>query len=123
MCLSLSKLGLPGSRTGIVIAKEETIDVLASMNSVISLAPGSFGAELCLDMISSGKIKQITTDIIRPYYYNKAQKALNTLHRELRNDIPWHVHKAEGAMFLWLWFKDLPISSQDLYEKLKVKMY
>ena len=119
MCLSLSKLGLPGARTGIVIASTEIINILASMNSVISLAPGSFGAELSLDMIKTGTIHKLTKDVIRPYYYNKAQNALKILYRELRSDIPWRVHKAEGAMFLWLWFENLPISSQELYEKLK----
>lgn len=36
-------------------------------------------------------------------------------------DIPWRVHKAEGAMFLWLWFEGLPISSLELYERLKAR--
>ena len=31
------------------------------------------------------------------------------------------VHKAEGAMFLWLWFENLPISSLELYERLKAR--
>jgi valine--pyruvate aminotransferase len=29
------------------------------------------------------------------------------------------VHKPEGALFLWLWFPDLPISSKELYQRLK----
>jgi valine--pyruvate aminotransferase len=37
---------------------------------------------------------------------------------ELR-DLPYHIHKPEGAIFLWLWFEGLPISSQALYERLK----
>ena len=31
------------------------------------------------------------------------------------------IHKPEGAIFLWLWFDGLPISSQELYERLKEK--
>ena len=31
------------------------------------------------------------------------------------------IHKPEGAIFLWLWFKDLPISTVELYETLKEK--
>jgi len=31
----------------------------------------------------------------------------------------YYIHKAEGAIFLWLWLPDLPISSQELYERLK----
>ena len=29
------------------------------------------------------------------------------------------IHKPEGALFLWLWFEGLPISSQELYQRLK----
>ena len=31
------------------------------------------------------------------------------------------IHKPEGALFLWLWFEGLPISSQELYQRLKKK--
>ena len=34
VCMSLSKLGLPGFRTGIVIANEEIIDALAAATAV-----------------------------------------------------------------------------------------
>ena len=32
---------------------------------------------------------------------------------------PYNVHASEGAFFLWLWFKDLPVSTSVLYERLK----
>jgi valine--pyruvate aminotransferase len=31
------------------------------------------------------------------------------------------VHVPEGAMFLWLWFPGLPVSSRELYERLKAR--
>ncbi len=31
------------------------------------------------------------------------------------------MHKSEGAMFLWLWFEGLPITSQELYERCKAR--
>jgi valine--pyruvate aminotransferase len=121
MCLSLSKLGMPGTRTGIVIADEKIISTLASMNSVMSLAPGSFGAELALGLIESQQIIKLSKEVIKPYYFKKARTAIKLLHKYLRQDISWHIHKAEGAMFLWLWFEHLPITSQELYERLKDK--
>ena len=33
--------------------------------------------------------------------------------------LPFRIHKPEGAIFLWLWFEGLPISSRILYERLK----
>ncbi len=118
LCMSLSKLGLPGVRTGIVIANEEVIQAISALNAIISLAPASVGAGLVLDLVETGDIIRISREIIQPYYRRKAEQAIEWLHQEM-GDLPFYVHAAEGAMFLWLWFKDLPITSQELYERLK----
>ncbi|MCB0043991.1 MAG: valine--pyruvate transaminase [Caldilineaceae bacterium] len=118
MCMSLSKLGLPGARTGIVIANEEIIRALTGMNAVMSLAPGSFGAYLALDLMRSGEIVLMSNTIIRPHYQRKAERALALLRQALAGT-PAYIHKPEGAFFFWLWFKDLPISAQELYRRLK----
>ena len=34
---------------------------------------------------------------------------------------PLKIHKPEGVIFLWLWFENLPVSSQTLYEMLKAE--
>ena len=34
-------------------------------------------------------------------------------------DLPYHIHRSEGALFLWMWFENLPITSRELYERLK----
>ncbi|MDB9753671.1 valine--pyruvate transaminase [Oceanospirillaceae bacterium] len=119
VCLSLSKFGLPGVRTGIVIANEETIQTLAGMNAIINLASGSFGAALTTDLIKSGEIIELSQKVIRPAYEAQLAFAQKTLHRLMDPAIPYLMHKPEGTMFLWLWFKDMPISSQTLYERLK----
>lgn len=117
MCMSLSKLGLPGARTGIIIADETVIQAITGMNAVISLAPGSFGASMALDLIRTREIMRISHDIIRPSYRQKVEKAVKWLREELAGT-NFYIHKPEGAIFLWLWFKDLPITSQTLYERL-----
>jgi len=35
--------------------------------------------------------------------------------------LPFAVHKPEGALFLWLWFDGLPITGNELYERLKAR--
>jgi len=35
--------------------------------------------------------------------------------------VDFHVHKPEGAFFLWLWFPKLPITCMELYQRLKAK--
>ena len=117
-CLSLSKLGLPAVRTGIIIAREDIIRGVAAMNAIISLAPGSFGPVLMEKLVSSGEILDIGAKMIRPFYFAKCQKALEWVHTELEGT-PYRVHTPEGSMFLWLWFENLPISSRELYQQLK----
>jgi valine--pyruvate aminotransferase len=36
-------------------------------------------------------------------------------------DVPYRIHKPEGAFFLWLWFPGLPIGSAALYQRLKAR--
>ncbi|MCP4569515.1 MAG: valine--pyruvate transaminase [FCB group bacterium] len=118
VCQSLSKLGLPGARTGIIIAAEEIVEALSEMNAVITLAPGSVGAALAYDIVKSGEIIKLSRDVIKPYYEKKAQQALNQFHYGLRG-VDYCIHKPEGALFLWIWFKNLPITTDELYERLK----
>ena len=118
VCMSLSKLGLPGVRTGIVIADEPIVEALAGMNAILNLAPGNFGAQLAMELVSSGEILDLSRHHIRPFYEQRANDAVNLLAAEL-GDLDYYIHKPEGAIFLWLWFKGLPISCAELYERLK----
>ena len=121
VCMSLSKLGLPNLRTGIVIANEEITATLAEINGVMHLAPGGIGSRLALELVSSGEIMDISHQYIRPFYQNKAEQTLTWLKEEMDDTLPWKVHKPEGALFLWLWFEGLPITSAELYERLKAR--
>jgi valine--pyruvate aminotransferase len=118
VCMSLSKLGLPGLRTGIVIAQEDIIRIVTRMTSVYSLAPGGMGPALALDMVRSGEITKLSREVVRPFYKTKADQAVEQLRKEM-DGIPFAIHKPEGALFLWLWFEGLPITCSELYERLK----
>ena len=121
LCLSLSKFGLPSLRTGIVVARKEIIRVITRMTSVFSLAPGSLGPALAMDLVKSGEITRVSNDLVKPFYQRKAKRAVSLLKSEMGEDIPMRIHKPEGALFLWLWFEGLPVSSQELYQRLKQK--
>ena len=117
-CMSLSKLGLPAARTGIVVARAEVIEMVSKVNAVLSLAPGGLGPAIATDMVRSGEIITLSRDVIRPFYQSKMQAATELVFKEL-DGIDFHVHKPEGAFFLWLWFPGLPITCAELYERLK----
>lgn len=118
VCLSLSKLGLPAARTGIIVAREEIIQAVSGMNAIMNLATGSFGAMLAQEMVESGEVLTISRNVIKPFYEQKMEKALALFHQKLAGT-PYKIHSPEGAMFLWLWFENMPISSHELYLRLK----
>jgi len=119
-CMSLSKLGLPGLRTGIVIANAEIIEAIRSMNAILSLATGSLGALLCAPMLSSGKILDYSREHIRPFYAERSATATDWCRKHF-DGLNLRVHKPERAIFLWLWFPGLPITAAQLYQRLKAR--
>ena len=54
----------------------------------------------------------------KPFYQQRMQQVV-ALFRASMNNIPYRIHLPEGAIFLWLWFEGLPITSQELYQRLK----
>ncbi|MEG9303796.1 valine--pyruvate transaminase [Psychrobacter celer] len=120
LCFSLSKIGLPGVRTGIIVAAPEVIAAVSAMNAVVNLSPTRFGASIATPLVENNAIKDLSDNDIKPFYQQQAKTAVTLLKKEL-GDYPLVIHKPEGAIFLWLWFKDLPISTSELYDILKEK--
>lgn len=120
LCMSLSKLGLPGARCGIIVASEEVISALGNMNGIISLAPGSIGPAIANEMIRRNDLQHLSEQVVKPYYQQKATDTIALIRRYL-SEQQCLIHKPEGAIFLWLWFRDLPITTEELYQRLKAR--
>ena len=126
LCFSLSKIGLPGVRTGIVVANPQVVKAISSLNAIVNLAPTRFGAAIATPLLQDDRLKDLSDNHIRPFYQGQAKLAVQLLKQQL-GDLPspynnaMKIHKPEGAIFLWVWFKDLPITTVELYERLKAK--
>ena len=120
LCLSLSKLGLPGARTGIVVADEAVIEAIAGFNATAALAPAGTAATIVEPLLASGELAVLCREVVRPYYAARCREAIGWL-REACRDLPLRIHRPEGAFFLWLWFPGLPVSSAELYRRLKAR--
>ena len=118
LVLSLSKLGLPGVRTGFVIASKEVTQAFSNANTVINLASGNIGPSLTRDLFASNKIVDLSKQYVQPFYKQRSQQVM-ALFQQTMTHIPCRIHLSEGAIFLWLWFEGLPITSEDLYQRLK----
>jgi valine--pyruvate aminotransferase len=76
------------------------------------------GPAMASEMIARGDLLRLSQEVIRPFYYQRVQETIATLRRYLPEE-RCLIHKPEGAIFLWLWFKDLPITTEVLYQRLK----
>lgn len=118
-CLSLSKAGLPGERIGIAIGDERVIQVLESFQTNLCIHSSRYGQAIAARAIASGALADISLNVIRPHYQHKFEVLETTLDQAMPDAAPWYMHRGEGSIFAWLWFKDLPVSDWQLYQALK----
>lgn len=117
--ISLSKAGLPGERIGIALAHENIIQVLEAFQTNLCIHASRYGQAIAARAIASGALPEIASQVIRPYYQKKFAILETTLEQVMPKDLPWFLHRGEGAIFAWLWLKDLPISDWEFYQQLK----
>lgn len=119
LTMSLSKLGLPGTRTGVVVAAPEIAKAIGEMSSVVGLANPNLGQQVVLPLIESGEILRLAEEVVRPFYRAKSALAREWVEEFFGDGPDYYVHRSEGALFLWLWFPGLPVGTMELYERLK----
>jgi predicted NBD/HSP70 family sugar kinase len=67
------------------------------------------------EMIKRNDLLRLSNEVIKPFYYQRVQETIAIIRRYLPEE-RCLIHKPEGAIFLWLWFKDL------LEEKLGIRV-
>jgi valine--pyruvate aminotransferase len=117
--LSLSKLGLPGTRTAFVVAPAPIAEALSSMVAVTGLANGNLGQAILGPLLADGRLSRLCREEITPYYRRKRDLALASAEEFFPADVPWAFHESGGALFLWLWVENSPKTSRQIYEDLK----
>ncbi|HEY9295427.1 MAG TPA: aminotransferase class I/II-fold pyridoxal phosphate-dependent enzyme, partial [Phormidium sp.] len=110
---------LPGERIGIAIGDERMIQVLECFQTNMCIHSSRYGQAIAARAIESGTLADIATNVIRPYYQKKFDVVENTLDSSMPKDLPWFLHRGEGAIFAWLWLEDLPITDWEFYQQLK----
>jgi valine--pyruvate aminotransferase len=122
LAFSLSKLGLPGTRTGIVVGPEPIARAISSFTAIVGLSNGTLGQRLVLPWIEDGSILDIGPRILCPFYEEKCRTASLWARETLdAAGVDWALHASEGAFFHWLWFPSLRITTRELYERLKAR--
>lgn len=119
--ISLSKVGLPGVRNAVIVADPAIIKGLSNMNAIVSLANGNVGQAIVTPLLGGDRLLRLGREVIRPFYQQRSDFAKSILAQALGEDVPWALHAQEGAFFLWLWLKNLPIPAAELYRRLKAR--
>lgn len=120
LSMSLSKIGLPSLRTGIIIAKKEIIDSVSKINAIAALATGSVGQSIAGKLIRTGKLIETAKNSVRPYYEKKSLGIQSFIHKYFKGT-NYKIHKSEGSIFVWLYLPDLKIGTIEFYNRLKEK--
>ncbi|HEY9748759.1 MAG TPA: aminotransferase class I/II-fold pyridoxal phosphate-dependent enzyme, partial [Allocoleopsis sp.] len=93
--------------------------VLESFQTNLCIHSSRYGQAIAARAIASGALSEISTQVIRPYYQEKFTVVENSLDQAMPQDLPWFLHRGEGAIFAWLWLQDLPMTDWEFYQKLK----
>jgi valine--pyruvate aminotransferase len=91
------------------------------MNAIVSLANGNLGQSILTPLLKDDTLIKLGRDTIRPFYRKRSDHAKAILANALGENVPWALHAQEGAFFLWLWIKGLPIPAAELYRRLKAR--
>jgi len=119
LSMSLSKLGLPSVRTGILVAPEPIARAVASANAIMNLTNPGIGQALVLPLLVDNALVTLSRDVIRPFYLLRRDFALAAVDRIFDRRFPYRIHRPQGSIFLWFWFPELTIGSRELYRRLK----
>lgn len=111
---SLSKIGLPMARTGIVIAAPEIISQITQVNAILALSPGNLGQKIFSRIIEEGKLSELVA-AAKDYYQAKSELALSVLDKHLDSNLPWKLHQHQGSFFFWLWLDQSKVDSSEFY--------
>ncbi len=102
-----------------MIGPPEIIRALASMSAIVGLSNPSTGQQILLPLVESGEILRLSNEVVKPFYQKKCRLARQAAVEAFGDGVEWFVHRSEGALFLWFWFPGLPITSKELYHRLK----
>jgi valine--pyruvate aminotransferase len=91
------------------------------MTSIVGLSNTNAGQTIMQPLVESGEILQVSDKVVQPFYRRKSEQAQGWVKEFFDDALPYRLHRSEGALFLWLWFEGMPITSRELYERLKAR--
>ncbi len=102
LTMSLSKLGLPGARAGLVVADHEIVQRLRGCSAVSQLAPNALGIALLKGLCEHKEWAAVRDTTLVNFYRSRFEDAAAAIH-QMDGTPTVNVHQSDGSMFLWGW--------------------
>ncbi len=117
--MSFSKAWLPWERVWVAVWDSKYIKYLENFHANLSIMSSRFWQALITSALLDWSLKKISAELVQAKYRMKFKLMDKLLNKYMPEDISWYAHKVEWAMFSFIWFENLPITDDELYEKLK----
>lgn len=119
--MSFSKAGLASGRLGVAIGDEEFLRPLRIFQLNMCITMQAFSQLLAARALETHKLQQQLKNTIHSYYQDRLRRLKNLFQEYMDEKVSYYLHPVDGGIFQWVWFKDLPITDQELYERLKLR--
>lgn len=120
-CMSFSKAWLPWERIWVAMWDPKYLKVLEAFQANSSIMSSRFWQSLISSALDSWELIDISKNVINPYYKKKFEFINACLDKFMPDDVSWYLHEGLWSMFSFIWFENLPIKDDDLYELIKEK--
>lgn len=118
-CMSFSKAWIPWERVWVAIWEKKYLKPIEAFEANAAIMSSRFWQALVASALKSWELLELAKNVINPYYKKKFELINKKLNEFMPDDISWYVHESKWSMFTYLWFENLPISDDELYEILK----
>ena len=115
---SLSKAGLAGERLGALMAPIPIVEKLLAVHDRLAIMAPRLVQFVADDMLASGRYQDLAERVIRPAYVERHAVARRAVRASLPDELPYYVFDAGGGPFMWIWFDDLPGTTDGLFLEL-----
>lgn len=119
VCMSFSKAWLPWERVGVAFGDTKFLSTLEAFEANVCIMSSRLGQAIIANALKSGELETLSKEVIQPYYKAKSDILKISLNQFIDKRIPYFLHEVKWWMFGFIYFESLPITDEELYERLK----
>ena len=103
LTFSLSKIGLPTMRCGMIVANADIIRKVSAVNAITNLSGNRMGQTMMLRLLEGDSVTMLARDVIKPYYQVRCDRVVDAFLTIWGEEIEYRIHKPEWSLFVRIW--------------------